>query len=105
MPWCYRPEGRMNFTTKKHPPGRWNLSADHYPVPRFLRGQLRSYNVRLAHVLCNNRDYGWRSTVKSMLEARLSLERIAERLNAKRVPTPPRHKRWSARLVRKAYVS
>ena len=105
MPECYCPRGRSSFDPKEHPPGPWNLSADHYPVPRFLGGQYRSYNVRLAHVSCNARDYGWRKRTKEMLEERLSLERIAEKLNAKRMPTPHGQRRWTARLVRKAYVS
>jgi hypothetical protein len=63
--------------------------------------------VRLAHVFCNNMDFGWRSRIRSMLEKNptLSFETIAEALNKKPVLKPPNFELWSAELVRKAYVS
>jgi hypothetical protein len=61
--------------------------------------------VRLAHVLCNNRDYGWRKKIMPMLARGLSLEGIADSLNSQKVPVPPGRNKWSAATVRKAYVS
>ena len=40
-----------------------------------------------------------------MLEQRMSLEAIAERLNDKNVRTPHGSGKWSATTVRKAFVS
>ena len=105
MPQCYCPKGRGHFDPKKHPPGPWAPSADHYPVPRFAEGHLTPDNVRLAHVRCNERDYGWRTTIRALLAKDLSLEQIAERLNARKIPRPHGHAEWNAKLVRKAYVS
>jgi hypothetical protein len=36
-------------------------------------------NVRLAHRLCNRRDYWWRVKINAMLGKRMSLEAIAEK--------------------------
>jgi hypothetical protein len=72
------------------------------------RGQLKPWNVRLAHVYCNNMDFGWRSRIRRMLEKdpTLSFANIAEALNKKKsVRVPPPAKSWTAKLVRKAYVS
>lgn len=44
-------------------------------------GHLTRDNVRLAHLLCNRRDYGWRMKIHAMLQKRMSLEEIAARLN------------------------
>jgi len=59
----------------------------------------------LAHLLCNNRDYGWRMKINAMLEKRMSLEEIATRLNTKKVPAIHGTNRWTAASVRKAFVS
>jgi hypothetical protein len=71
-------------------------------------GQLKPWNVRLAHVYCNNMGIGWRSRIRRMLEKdpTLSFAKIAEALNMnKSVRVPPPAKLWTAKLVRKAYVS
>jgi hypothetical protein len=68
-------------------------------------GELRANNVRLAHRLCNRRDYEWRVRINAMLADRLSLEQIAERLNTQGVPTIHGTNRWTAASVRKAFVS
>jgi hypothetical protein len=72
------------------------------------RGERRPRNVRLAHVFCNNMDFGWRTRIRSMLQQdpTLSFEKIAEALNMKkRVHVPPEAESWTAEIVRKAYVS
>jgi len=50
-------------------------------------GHLTPDNVRLAHRLCNRRDYTWRKKINALLGKRMSLEEIAEKLNAEKVPT------------------
>jgi hypothetical protein len=43
--------------------------------------------------------------INAMLGTRMSLEEIAEELNAKKVPTIHGTNRWTAASVRKAFVS
>jgi hypothetical protein len=62
-------------------------------------------NGRLAHRLCNQRDYIWRKKINAMLAKRMSLEAIAETLNAEKVPAIRGTNRWTAASVRKAFVS
>jgi len=61
--------------------------------------------VRLAHRLCNQRDYIWRMRINAMLGKRMSLAEIAEKLNVEKVPTIHGTNRWIAASVRKAFVS
>ena len=68
-------------------------------------GHLTRDNVRLAHRLCNRREYEWRTRINAMLGKRMSLEEIAEKLNAEKVPTIHGTNRWTAASVRKAFVS
>ena len=68
-------------------------------------GHLTPDNVRLAHRVCNQRDYLWRKRINAMLATRMSLEDIADQLNAKKVPTIHGTNRWTAASVRKAFVS
>ncbi len=68
-------------------------------------GHLTPDNVRLAHRLCNRRDYTWRRRINAMLGKRMSLEEIAETLNEDNVPTIHGTNRWTAASVRKAFVS
>jgi acetyl-CoA carboxylase biotin carboxylase subunit len=72
MPMCYRPEGRKVFDPWPDPksaPGHdWSPNPDHYPTLRRDGGQLKPWNVRLAHVYCNNVDHGWRTRIRSLLE-------------------------------------
>ncbi len=112
MPTCYCPDGRQHFDPWPDPrwaPEReWSPSADHYPTLKRDGGQLRPWNVRLAHVACNNADFGWRTRIRRMLEKdpTLSFDKIAEALNKKKlVHMPPDAESWTAELVRKAYVS
>jgi hypothetical protein len=43
--------------------------------------------------------------INALLGERMSLEQIAERLNAEKVPTTHGTNRWTAVSVRKAFVS
>jgi hypothetical protein len=106
MPQCYCHKGRKYFEPRTTPlRAKWAPSPDHYPILKSAGGQLRPENVRLAHVLCNQRDYLWRTRIKTMLAKGMALEEIAESLNRKKVPTPHGGPRWSAATVRKAFVS
>ena len=104
MPQCYCFRGRKHFDPR--PSGSdWELTADHYPRLKSDGGRLTPDNVRLAHRLCNRRDYTWRTKINAMLAKRMSLLEIAERLNAENVPTIHGTNRWTATSVRKAFVS
>jgi len=46
-----------------------------------------------------------RKKINALLGKRMSLEEIAERLNAEKVPTIHGTNRWTAASVRKAFVS
>jgi hypothetical protein len=86
MPQCYCFRGRRYFEPSSTR-SDWSLTPDHYPRLKSHGGHLTRNNVRLAHRLCNRRDYGWRTKINAMLAKRMSLEEIAEKLNAKKVPT------------------
>ena len=105
MPTCYCHQGRAQFDPKFHPPGPWAPSADHYPRLKSEAGHLVPWNVRLAHVRCNQADYTWRMRIRRILEKGMSLEAIAERLNDKGVRTPHGDREWSATAMRRAFVS
>jgi hypothetical protein len=104
MPQCYCFRGRRHFD---HSSTRsdWELTADHYPRLQKDGGKLAPDNVRLAHRLCNRRDYTWRTKIGAMLAKRMSLAEIAEQLNTEGVPTIHGTNRWTAASVRKAFVS
>ena len=105
MPQCYCFRGRRYFDPRSAGPSDWEPTADHYPRLKAHGGHLTPDNVRLAHRLCNRRDYRWRMKINAMLGKRMSLEEIAERLNAEKVPTIHGTNRWTAASVRKAFVS
>jgi hypothetical protein len=104
MPQCYCFRGRRHFDPRSTL-SDWIPTPDHYPRLRAHGGHLTRDNVRLAHRLCNRRDYGWRVRINTMLAKRMSLEEIAEKLNAKKVPTIHGTNRWTAAAVRKAFIS
>jgi hypothetical protein len=104
MPQCYCDRGRAHFD-RAQPQTDWSPTADHYPRLKAHGGHLTPDNVRLAHRLCNRRDYGWRMKINAMLGKRMTLEQIADSLNAQGVPTIPEDDRWTAASVRKAFVS
>jgi hypothetical protein len=104
MPKCYCSRGRRHFDPKS-PQSDWSPTPDHYPRLKAHGGHLTPDNVRLAHRLCNQRDYGWRIKINAMLGKRLSLEEIAARLNEQKVPPIHGTNRWTASSVRKAFVS
>ena len=112
MPRCYCPDGRYKFdpwpTPRTSNEREWAPNADHYPTLKRDKGHLKPWNVRLAHVFCNQKDDGWRMRIRAMLEGEptMSFEAIAEALNRKKDRyVPPRANRWTAARVRKAYVS
>lgn len=105
MPSCYCPKGPKHIAMKSTPMHDWALNADHYPRLKMHGGHLVAENVRLAHVLCNNRDFAWRKLVGEMLANHKSLQEIAAHLNQKKVVPPPGKPKWTARMVRSAYVS
>ncbi len=104
MPQCFYFRGRRVFDSRV-PMSDWSPTPDHYPRLRAHGGHLTPDNVRLAHRLCNRRDYGWRMRINAMLGKRMSLEGIASKLNAKNVPAIHGTNRWTAASVRKAFVS
>jgi hypothetical protein len=104
MPQCYCFRGRSYFKPRMEG-SDWELTADHYPMLKMHGGKLSPDNVRLAHRVCNRRDYEWRTRINLMLKNGMSLEDIAEELNAKKVPTIHGTNEWKAASVRKAFVS
>ena len=105
MPQCYHHRGRGAFDRVTTPRTKWAPSPDHYPILKSAGGHLRPENVRLSHVWCNNRDYGWRTQIRTLLAKDKSLAEIAEVLNNKGIPPAHGTNRWTAAMVRKAYVS
>lgn len=106
MPQCYCFRGRRHFDPRSTTaPSDWEPTADHYPRLKAHGGHLTPDNVRLAHRLCNSRDYTWRTMINAMLGKRMSLDEIADVLNARHVPTIHGTNRWTAASVRKAFVS
>src|SRR5437868_5013201 len=83
MPQCYCFWGRRYFDPRLAR-SDWEPTADHYPRLKMHGGHLTPDNVRLAHRLCNRRDYGWRTKINALLGNRMSLEEIAERLTRRR---------------------
>ncbi len=104
MPQCYCFQGRRHFGPRL-PPSDWSPTNDHYPKLKAHGGHLTPDNVRLAHRLCNQRDYGWRMRINAMLGKRMSLEDIAAELNAKKVPAIHGRNQWTVAAVREAFVS
>jgi hypothetical protein len=104
MPQCYCFRGRSYFEPRSAR-SDWEPTADHYPRLKAHGGHLTPDNVRLAHRLCNRRDYTWRMKINALLGKRMSLKEIAEKLNAEKVPTIHGTNRWTAASVRKAFVS
>lgn len=105
MPQCYHHKGRNEFDRVTTPRTKWAPSPDHYPIPKSAGGHLHPENVRLAHIYCNKRDYGWRKQIGTLLAKGKSLAEIAEVLNRKGVLPAHGTNRWTAAMVRKAYVS
>src|SRR5438552_3660191 len=95
MPTCYceHRDGRKHFDPwpdpRYAPENKWAPNAHHYPTLKMDGGKLKSWNVRLAHVFCNNMDFGWRKRIRRMLEKdpTLSFEEIAEALTRRSMCT------------------
>jgi hypothetical protein len=112
MPTCYNPRGREHFEKwpepRSSPDNRWSPNPDHYPQLKMHGGKLAPWNVRLAHVFCNQKDFGWRSRIHAMLKKKptASFEEIAEVLNRRKsILLPPNADEWTAEIVRRAYIS
>jgi hypothetical protein len=105
MPMCYCHKGREHFDKKSHPPTAWVPSPDHYPQLKVDGGRLDPWNVRLAHLRCNQMDYAWRMRIRRMLEKKMSLKDIADELTQKGIPRPHGRQTWSPEAVRRAFVS
>ncbi len=86
------------------PRTKWAPSRDHYPILKSAGGKLAPENVRLSHTGCNN-GTTWRTQIGTLLAKGKSLAEIAETLNRKGVPPAHGTNRWTAAMVRKAYVS
>jgi hypothetical protein len=105
MPQCYHHKGRGKFDQVTTPRTKWAPSPDHYPTLKSAGGHLVPENVRLSHTECNQRDYTRRKQIGTLLAKGKSLAEIAESLNKKGVPPAHGTNRWTAAMVRKAYVS
>src|SRR5437016_3957992 len=88
MRFCYCPRGRREFEARDKPMPDWALNVDHHPILRSRTGTLTPGNVRMAHVFCNRTKDGFRARVIPMLERKLSLAQIAERLDPRKVRPP-----------------
>jgi hypothetical protein len=105
MPQCYHHKGRGAFDPVTRTRTKWAPSPDHYPTLKSAGGHLVPENVRLSHTECNQRDYNRRKQIGMLLAKGKSLDKIAETLNRKDVPPAHGTNRWTAAMVRKAYVS
>ena len=105
MPQCYHHKGRGAFDPVTTARTKWAPSRDHYPILKSAGGKLVAENVRLSHTECNQWDYNRRKQIGALLAANRSLEDIADTLNRKEVPPAHGTNRWTAAMVRKAYVS
>ena len=105
MPQCYHHKGRGAFDPVATRPNTWAPSADHYPILKSAGGRRVPENVRLSHVWCNQRDYSWRTQIRTLLAKGKSVAEIADALNSKGVPPAHGTNQWTAAMVRKAYVS
>jgi hypothetical protein len=115
MPTCYReheqPGGRQLFDEWPQPNGpknKWSPNPDHYPKLAMDGGKLDPWNVRLAHVWCNNIDWHLRKRIRELLQAEpsLSFDQLAERLNRKQGALKlPHEEPWTAESLRKTYAS
>ena len=105
MPQCYHHKGRAAFDPVTTPRTEWAPSPDHYPILKSAGGKLVPENVRLSHTECNQRDYVSRKQIGTLLAKGMSLAEIAAALHSKGVPPAHGRNRWTAAMVRKAYVS
>jgi hypothetical protein len=105
MPQCYCPFGRTHFERRIIKPFDWAPSVDHYPIIKSRDGKRYAENVRLAHVLCNERDQTLRRKISDMLRMKNSLQDITDALNAMKAATLSGGFRWSPATVRRMFVS
>jgi hypothetical protein len=106
MPKCYYHKGRSKFEQRTHPQrSNWAPSADHYPQLAADGGKLDPWNVRLAHLFCNQEDWVWRGRIRRLLQEGKSLEEVAQSLTDEGIRRPHGSPKWTASNVRKAFVS
>lgn len=105
MPQCYHHKGRAAFDPVAKTRTKWAPSPDHYPTLKSAGGHLVPENVRLSHTECNQRDYTRRKQIGALLAKGESFAEIAETLNRRNVLPAHGTNRWTAAMVRKAYVS
>jgi hypothetical protein len=105
MPQCYHHKGRAAFDPVAKTRTKWAPSPDHYPTLKSAGGHLVPENVRLSHTECNQRDHTRRKQIGTLLAKGKSLAEIAETLNRRNVLPAHGTNRWTAAMVRKAYVS
>ena len=102
MPQCYCFRGRRHF---KADIAECRLDADLDRPLSDAQDARRSPHPRQRPArasVYSQRDYLWRVRISAMLGKRMSLEKIAEQLNAEKVPTIHGTNRWTPASVRKA---
>jgi hypothetical protein len=101
MPRCYHHKGRGAFDPVTTPRTKWAPSPDHYPILKSAGGRLVPENVRLAHIWCNNLDYGRRTQIRALLAKGSRSPRSPTPSTAKASPRPTARTdgppRWCAR--------
>ena len=86
MPQCYHHKGRGAFDPVTTPRTKWAPSPTTTRSSSRPAGTSFPENVRLSHTWCNQRDYGWRKQIGTLLAKGKSLDEIAEALNHRDVP-------------------
>ena len=105
MPQCYHSKGRGAFDPLTTTRTKWAPSRGRGPILHSAGGKLRPENVRLSHTECNQPGLQPAEADRDAARERRAPRRIAEVLNRKDVPPAHGTNRWTAAMVRKAYVS
>lgn len=87
---CYDNTRRGAFDPVTTPTTKWAPSSGHYPILKSAGGHLVPENVRLSHTWCSNRDYGWRTQVRTLARERQVLRRDRRRPEQQGCPPGPR---------------
>jgi hypothetical protein len=105
MPQCYHHKGPRRVRSCHAAAHQVGALARPLPGPQVGRRKARPRERPLSHIWCNNLDYGRRTQIRTLLAKGKSLAEIAEALNSKGVPPAHGRNRWTAAMVREAYVS
>jgi hypothetical protein len=105
MPQCYHHKGRAAFDPVAKTRTRWAPRPTTIQPSSRPAGSSAPENVWLSHTECNQRDYNRRKQIGTLLAKGKSLAELAETLNRRSVPPTHGTNRWTAAMVRKAYVS